>query len=162
MLETTVNSTRVKLEDGEIFSFIQRSREKERRWFRLKGTINKSTGYRHVVINRKYIAVHRIMYKLHNPEWDITNSSSSNYIDHIDRNKLNNNIENLRVVTHQQNQWNRNCKGYYLRKDTQKYQAQIKVNSGIKYIGTFLVEEDAKNAYLEAKKKYHVFNNDSE
>jgi len=28
-------------------------------------------------------------------------------VDHIDNNKQNNNIENLRLVTNQQNQWNR-------------------------------------------------------
>ncbi len=154
-METTIHNTKVKMVGDELYSFIKRGKTPERRWFHLKGTINPQTGYRHVIVNGRYTSVHRLVYKLHNPDWDIYDNSTSNYIDHKDRNKLNNNIENLRVLTHQQNQWNRKCKGYYWRPKEKKYQAQIKVDARIKYLGFFEKEEDAANAYLEAKKIYH-------
>ena len=52
--------------------------------------------------NRKTIQLHRLVYQAHNgiiPQ--------NMVIDHIDRNKLNNNIENLRLSTRSQNQYNR-------------------------------------------------------
>ena len=39
-----------------------------------------------------------------------------------------------------------------------KWCAQIKINKKKKHIGYFDNEEDARNAYLEAKAKYHVIN----
>ena len=76
-------------------------------------------------------------------------------IDHIDRNRINNHINNLRIVTPQQNCFNRNAKGYYLDKHN-KYVAQIKLNRKIKHLGYYDTEEEAHNAYLEAKKIYHI------
>ena len=77
-------------------------------------------------------------------------------IDHINRNKLDNRICNLRNVTKQVNQWNRNCKGYYYNKQTKKYQAQIALNNKLIYLGRYNTPEEARQAYLNAKPKYHV------
>ena len=126
-------------------------------WRELKGSVDKITGYRLVGINNKHYLYHRVVYFLHNQEWDIHDTCRDNSIDHIDRNKLNNNIENLRVVTNQQNLWNQNAKGYYFRKLTGKYQAQIRVNGENKHLGMFVSEDDARDAYLIAKEKYHTF-----
>ena len=108
-------------------------------------------------INKKIytFTLHRLIYWLLNPDWDILDSSTNNSIDHIDGNPLNNNIENLRLVTHQQNQWNRTrAKGYYW--DKKKWKSQIQLNGKKKNLGRFDNEEDAHNCYLEAKKKYHI------
>ena len=56
-----------------------------------------------IIINIKAYKYHRVVYKCYNPEWDINDSSRDNSIDHIDRNRLNNNINNLRVVNNSQN-----------------------------------------------------------
>ncbi len=78
--------------------------------------------------------------------------------DHKYHNTLDNRRLNLRIVTHQQNQWNnRNSKGYTWRKDAGKYRAEIKVNSKSIHLGYFPIAEEAHNAYLEAKKLYHKF-----
>ena len=123
-------------------------------WFELKGTIDKD-GYRHVKINNKIYQYHRVVYFIHNQEWNIHNSSTDNSIDHIDRDKLNNNIENLRVVTHSQNQWNRNAKGYSLLRG--KYQGSIVVDGGKrKYLGLFNTKDEAHQAYLNAKALHHI------
>jgi len=156
-METVIiNNTKVKYEDGEVYSFIKKGNCKNYKWFLLKGTINKETGYRIIQINKKPYLYHRVIYKLFNKNWDITDTSKTNQIDHIDRNKLNNNIENLRVVTNQENSFNINCKGYswHIRKN--KWQVGIKLNGELKYGGLFIHEEDAKNKYLEMKKEYHV------
>lgn len=66
-----------------------------------------------------------------------------NQLDHIDRNKRNNKISNLREVSHQCN--NRNCgnpkhntssvRGIYWSKSNNKWYTQIKINYKIIYLG---------------------------
>ena len=76
--------------------------------------------------------------------------------DHKNHNTLDNREMNLKIVNHQQNQFNRrNVKGYYWHKKTKKYLARIVVNYKIIHLGYFNKSEEAHNAYLEAKKKYH-------
>ena len=156
MSEVIINNTRVKLEGGEIYSYFKWGISKVCKWYLLKGSINKCSGYRQIRINKKNYAYHRIMYKIHNHEWDITDVSPNNYIDHIDRDKLNNNIDNLRVVSARQNQFNTNCKGYYWHNKSNKWRAQLQVNGKTNHLGLFDVEQDARNAYLAAKKIYHI------
>ena len=126
-------------------------------WYELKGGVYKSTGYRRVKINNKTYLYHRVVYFIHNDDWDIHDTCRNNSIDHIDRNPLNNNIENLRVVTHSQNMCNTDAKGYCFDKARGKYMASIRVDGKNKHLGYFVTEDDAHNAYVEAKKKYHTF-----
>ena len=77
-------------------------------------------------------------------------------IDHIDRNILNNNVSNLRIVTCQQNQFNTNAKGYYWAKREKKWISYIMLNYKKIYIGCFDKEEDARQAYLDAKLIHHL------
>ena len=65
----------------------------------LKGSIN-SKGYLTVRLNRKTFCIHQLV------AITFLNHSLSGYkkvIDHIDNNKLNNNIENLKIVTQREN-----------------------------------------------------------
>jgi hypothetical protein len=78
-------------------------------------------------------------------------------IDHINGNRLDNRKDNLRLVTNQENQWNQTkARGYHWHPAAKKWLAQIGFNDQIIDIGFFDKEEDARNAYLEAKKIYHV------
>ena len=118
-------------------------------------------GYKRIefmVNKKKYLfGLHRLVYWLHNPDWDIMDSNQDNSIDHIDGDILNNNIENLRLVTNQENQWNRTrAKGYSWKKKINKWESQIKFNGKCIYLGLFDKKEDARNAYLAAKNKYHI------
>jgi len=94
---------------------------------------------------------HRLAWYLHYGELP------KNNIDHIDGDKANNKIDNLRDVTQQQNNWNRKrAKGYHWNKQRKKFQSYIVLNKKNIHLGMFVTEEEARNAYLEAKAKYHI------
>ena len=116
-------------------------------------------GYKAISINNKHKALHRVIYYAHNQDWNIHDSSINNFIDHIDGDKTNNDIRNLRVVTHQQNSFNTRAKGYSWNKQKKKWMAQINLNQKHIHLGYFVTEEEAHNAYLEAKKIYHIMPN---
>jgi|TARA_R110000824_G_scaffold40703_1_gene121762 hypothetical protein len=159
-MERELNGLKIKYESGKLYAWREMWRGyklKNPDWRELKGCVNKGDGYIRVGINNKLYLYHRVVYFLHNDAWDIHNTSSDNSIDHIDRNRLNNSIENLRVVTNQQNSWNTYAKGYSFYKATGKYEAYIKVDGKLKHLGYFVSEDDARDAYLNAKEKYHIF-----
>ena len=159
-MELELNGTKIKYENGELWRWYCRGkRDLKNPYWKLMKQTNSGNGYKTVYIGKKMYRVHRVIYYLHNPEWDIDDSTKDNVIDHIDGDKHNNSIENLRVVTKSQNAWNNyhtNCKGYYWNKPSKKFVAQIKVNNKVIHLGSFDLAEDARNCYLEAKKKYHI------
>ena len=76
-------------------------------------------------------------------------------VDHIDRDRSNNKIENLRAATSTQNQGNRSLnktntsgfRGVGWHKKYNKWVARISINGKLKNIGQFNCIEDAKAAY---------------
>jgi len=97
--------------------------------------------------------------KVHQLIWFIENNEVVDCIDHIDGNKFNNNINNLRSVSAQENRFNTKVKGYKFDKRSGKYEARITLSGKYIHLGTFNNKEDASNAYLEAKKIYHIIKN---
>ena len=83
-------------------------------------------------------------------------------IDHKDRNKGNNKIDNLRLVTTSENARNTGnrsnntsgVKGVYFHKPYGKYRATIRVNNRRIYLGNFARLEDAAAARKAAELKY--------
>jgi len=103
------------------------------------------------------VRVHRLVFYAHNPSWDIYDGSQDNSIDHINNEPLDNRIENLRNVSNKQNCWNTfKHKGYAWNKRNKKWVAEITVSGKSLYLGQYVEEEEARNAYLKAKEKYHV------
>ena len=99
------------------------------------------------------VLAHRLAWYLHYGHLPI------NSIDHIDGDRSNNKIDNLRDVTHQHNHWNRTtAKGYCRHKPSNKFKAYIRINTTRKHLGYFQTEQEARNAYLKAKEIYHVIN----
>jgi len=111
----------------------------------------KKDGYRRVQVYGKRILEHRVIYEMHHgpiPE--------GMEIDHINGIRDDNRIENLRVVTRTENQHNvKSVKGICFHKAAGKFMASITVDRKQIYLGLHETEELAREAYLEAKAKYH-------
>tara|TARA_R110000796_G_scaffold7451_1_gene25613 strand:- start:267 stop:749 length:483 start_codon:yes stop_codon:yes gene_type:complete len=118
-------------------------------------------GYIRVGINKKNYLLHRIIYKYFNEDWDISDISKNNQIDHININKSDNRIENLRILNSSQNNRNRNkfknCSSKYIgvswSKRDKKWVGTIRVCGKIKHIGYYDNEEEASEAY---QKTYNI------
>ena len=111
-----------------------------------------------ILIDGRYTKLleHRLVWKLAHPDWDIWDTSPDNMIDHINRKRDDNSIDNLHIVTNQQNAFNRDDKGYCWDKRDKKWRARIILNNKSIDLGKFEHETDARNAYLVGKAKYHV------
>ena len=80
-----------------------------------------------------------------------------NQIDHINGDRTDNRIENLRDVPHKINHQNRTtAKGYTWSNQHGKWKASIKKDYKHIHLGLFDTEQEARDAYLEAKKIYHT------
>ena len=107
-------------------------------------------GYRKVGIAGKRYPTHRVV-------WTLLKGAIPEglEIDHINRQRDDNRIENLRLVTRKENAFNlKSSKGYY--KAHGKWRAQISIDNVSTHIGYYDTEAEARKAYLEAKEKYHI------
>jgi hypothetical protein len=78
-------------------------------------------------------------------------------IDHINRDKSDNRIENLRDISQAENRYNlSNVRGYYYNQQRGLYISYITKNKKTIMLGKYTNEQDARQAYLNAKKIYHV------
>jgi hypothetical protein len=118
-----------------------------------------SKGYYTVWINSKCQLWHRVVY-----EHFLGPIPKGMQIDHIDGNKLDNRIDNLRLATPRQNMMNRDKlkienitsshKGVYLDKRRGKWRAEMKKNGIKTNLGSFNTEEEAAKAYQDAASLY--------
>ncbi len=100
----------------------------------------------------------------HRLQWFVSYGYLPEDLDHIDRNGLNNNIENLRVATRAQNCRNitkhKNSTsryiGVYWLKVNKKWRSRIIVDKKSHYLGSHLSEEDAAMTYDNACRYYGV------
>ncbi len=77
-------------------------------------------------------------------------------VDHIHHNGLDNRRSEIRIVTSQQNQFNRQgVLGFCWDKRSQKYMAHIKLNGHFINLGYYSTAEDARKARQEGKIRYH-------
>jgi hypothetical protein len=124
------------------------------------GTID-THGYKVVFINGKNYKTHRLIFLYFH-------GFMPKYIDHIDGDRLNNDISNLRACTHLQNNYNSKIrkdntsgiKGVHWHKPTNKWTAQCRVAGKHKTLGYFDNIEDATKVLQEFRKVNHgVFSN---
>ncbi len=141
-------------QDGKIERM--RKNDKKKIWYELK--IKPTGKYHQIGIDGKQIKWSRIIsYCWGDLENVIGNSNHTNgVVDHINGDTTYNSIDNLRVVNHQKNMWNRkHDKGYSWKPSHKKWVAYIGVNKKLIILGRFDTEEEARIARLEAKNKYH-------
>lgn len=90
----------------------------------------------------------------------VLGASKGQYVDHIDRDKLNNLRSNLRICTGQQNVCNRpqqkgQYKGVHQARESGKWIAQITVQYKTKHLGSFDTPKEAALAYNSAAIHLH-------
>lgn len=113
------------------------------------GKLN-ADGYVHIDIDGKIYKAHRLIFLMHHG-W------LPKFLDHIDLNKQNNKIDNLRPATCAQNQANKplqksNTSGYkgVTKKCKRRWMARISVNGERKYLGLYRTKEEAYDIYKQA------------
>jgi HNH endonuclease len=119
----------------------------------LAGTLHHS-GYWQVKVGKKSMWSHKIIFAIHHGYF-------AKQIDHIDGNKLNNRIENLRESTSQQNHWNvgvskNNKSGYkniYFQNN--RWRVMMRIDKKMTQIGSYEDIELAQLVAIEARNKYH-------
>ena len=122
--------------------------------------------YHKVCINSKQYAIHQLIWILHKGQ--IPNGK---IIDHVDGNPYNNKIENLRIASLQENQYNcklrkdntSGIKGVSWDKRTSKWKVQLMIYGKKKGLGYYKDLELAQLVVAEARRKYHgEFSNNGE
>jgi len=164
-MEFKLYDRKFKLINYDLFSFYKKGSSKEEKWHYVKLSLN-NEGYKvfgfTVDGKRKNIKFHRVVYYAYNPTWNFYDNSNENYIDHFDakdypkNHPKNNHIENLSVMTAQENQFNTRARGCSFHKARGKYQAQIRLNNKLIHIGYYDTEQEAHQAYLAKKAELHV------
>lgn len=131
-------------------------------WFKKYGTTNKlniplmnqnSKGYHLIYFKGKSYLAHRIAW------YYVYGELPSNYIDHIDGNKLNNKINNLREITFRKNTHNKKrhregkLLGCYYSKINKNWVSQLYFKGKTYHLGVFKTELEAHKRYLEEYNK---------
>lgn len=133
-----VNSTRIKVGD------------------QAGSTDNK--GYVRIRIGSRKHAAHRLAWIMATGE-----DPGDKTIDHINGDKSDNRILNLRLATNAENQRNKGAyrcktslpKGVFWNKGKGRFHAAIRTDGKLKHLGYFDAPEQAEKAYAEAAKKLH-------
>ena len=108
-----------------------------------------NSGYSGVCWNGKMFMAHRLIYMLAN-DCEIPEDLQ---VDHIDGNIMNNNPNNLRLVSNRENHQNRSehrsghLVGTTFDSQKQKWKARIHINGKQKHLGYFSTQEEAHEAY---------------
>ena len=117
------------------------------------GYINPSRGYRRIKFQDGIWATHRLAWLFGTGEdpGDLT-------VDHINRNKLDNRLVNLRLATQAQQNMNKGLrsnntsgfKGVCWHRENRKWRAKVYIKGKGKHLGYFATKEEAVEAYQKA------------
>ena len=122
-------------------------------------TSKNKNGYFHGSINYKTLLAHRVIFAMCHGEWPECGA----VVDHINMDKEDNRICNLRLATISQNGANagarkRNSSGYKgvsWHKGAMRWTARISFGGEDKYLGLFDCPEEAHDAYRRASREMH-------
>lgn len=107
------------------------------------------------IFNKNYLA-HRLV-------WLYVNGIFPEQIDHTNRTRNDNRLENLRICTKSQNQYNHKnhstntsgVKGVSWNTNAKKWKVAIRTEFGRIHLGYFKCLDEAKSIIIEARNKYH-------
>jgi hypothetical protein len=117
--------------------------------------LRKESGAKYAIITIQghHLFFHRLVWAICTGGWP------SGQIDHIDRNSMNNRMDNLRIVTGSENCHNSMKTGRDLphgvsRRKSGKYRAGLTINGVRVFEREYRTPGQAATAYIEAKRKY--------
>lgn len=122
-------------------------------------TADGGIGYRQGAVLGVMLKAHRVCWALYYGEWP------KKHIDHVNHNRGDNRISNLRSVTISENCRNRslpknNCSGHIgISREGRKWKARLKMNRVDYYLGSFDTIEDAICARKKAEKENNFHQN---
>lgn len=133
------------------------------KWYRMNPGDTAGTpdgrGYWHIMISRRSYKSHRLAWLHTYGEWP------GGDIDHINGDRSDNRVSNLKICTNAENGQNRGLNknnksghvGVSFHAQTGKWQAHIHADGRRHQLGEFLEKEDAALAYANAKTKLHPY-----
>lgn len=147
-------------QNGDLFwkNPVKAEIRKQRRGASLKARPSSVTAYKYIFINKHSYLLHRAIFVYHYDSID-----DSIFVDHIDNDRRNNRIENLRLATKAQNQHNTilstnntsGIKGVSWVKSHQSWGVSIFAHGRYVFRAKFKDLELAELVAIEARDKYH-------
>lgn len=141
---------------GNVKSLARLNSKNNKKEIILKPKLGKNEKYYAVNLwnlkTRKTKRIHQLVaiaFLNHNPKTKLV-------VNHIDFNRLNNNVNNLEVISQRENTNQKHLKsssqyvGVYYCNSSKKYRSTIRVNGIKKHLGLFINEIEASNAYQKA------------
>lgn len=122
-----------------------------------------------IVTNRENLSKERTI-KSGMPTGVHLNKKSNKYISQITINRIQRHLGSFNTIEEASEAYQkalanpesvllpRKTKGYYFNKKRNKYRAQIWINNKMKFIGHYLKESEAQEAYKQALKYYGIYN----
>ena len=164
MVSTINNLTQDRLRqlflyDGQTGEFYWRNSRGTAKRGNRAGYLKQSDGYWRITINRVTYLAHRLAWVYVYGSWPV------DQLDHMDGNKLNNRISNLRPSDHTLNQHNSHRRrdnksgksGVCWVRAQQKWRAYIRIQGQYRHLGLFVRIQDAVAARLRAEQEHQPY-----
>lgn len=125
-------------------------RMKSGNWKYIENKANHRQGYNVIMINGvQYMRARIVAYAFLNM---ISLTNKSIVLHHKDANRLNCSVENLSIESYSSiNYYRKDTQGYYKNPNSNTYVAMITKNGITKRLGTFATEDEAHQAYMNAR-----------